>query len=505
MVGQDAISHDNSESVSMMAPDTSPPHFAGHRSADVAPRRRAAARTQIATIDEEWTVEDGWRNIESSLGMEGADSGTATHFGPRAPLSGWELETLYRQEGLARKLIDLKVSDMFRRLFEVKGDKEGLFVKYLKKRKMITEVRRLATNGRLYGGAVALIIANDGTEELSKPMNVRNLRSLDGLKVWDRWQVTWTVADLYTNPNSPKYLTPKVYTIYPIYATPFRVHETRLLRYDGNYLPERPRMQNTGWGDSILEGPYLKLKSMCEAMGWSSAIIRDFILGVFAMDNVSEHVAEGNEKVILDRLKIMRRWKSGLNFLLLDKDGETYEKKASTVTGLDKLLTMFMQWFVSDTEYSFEQLFEKMSGSMGTGKEMNEKMSAYLAGVSDEQEEKLDPVFERLLFLVQNCKAGPFKGQVDEEMEIDWLPPRAMSQKEIAEIRKSNSEADVAYIDRGVYTPAEVARTRSGAGGDFQVIEMDFDRTKSTELDLEEEETEPAGGAPAKKGKAKAK
>ena len=63
------------------------------------------------------------------------------------------------------------------------------------------------------------------------------------------------------------------------------------------------------------------------------------------------------------------------------------------------------------------------------------------------------------------AKAGPTSGQIPDDWRIVWPPLDEPGEKEQAETRKSVAETDALYLDRGVRTPDQVARSRDGSAG----------------------------------------
>lgn len=61
------------------------------------------------------------------------------------------------------------------------------------------------------------------------------------------------------------------------------------------------------------------------------------------------------------------------------------------------------------------------------------------------------PCLETLLDVIQLSLFG----DIDQEMTFEFLPLWEMSDKDKADIRKSDAEADGTYIDRGVVSPEE--------------------------------------------------
>ena len=76
---------------------------------------------------------DGWANLLTGIGIKGRDKTAHTMYIADARLEYHDLTQMYRGDGLARRIIDLPVHDMYRQWFTLEGDTDGTVNKYLRK------------------------------------------------------------------------------------------------------------------------------------------------------------------------------------------------------------------------------------------------------------------------------------------------------------------------------------------------------------------------------------
>jgi hypothetical protein len=448
-----------------------------------------APRTKQARVD-------GLVNVISGLGVAGRDKSLANAFVFNTPLGPGELDEAYRSSGIARRLIDLPVLEMTREWFKVQGDDDDLVIGDLESMKARATIVEALTTADLYGGSLVVMGLDDGIADLAQPVNVEALREVSFLTVYDRHQVTWTTADLYANPTTRKYNTPEWYTIQPyhnvvsIQGQPlgsFRVHETRVLRFNGACLPPRLRRSNNGWDDSVLQACFDQLRNLCAAQAHSANIVEEWAIGVIVIKNlINLLAAKGGEDKVRQRLEIIDYSKSMLHSMLL-ADGESFEKKVASVSGLPELLDRFALALSAARGIPVSLLMGEAPAGLNATGEYNQK--TWYDQVRAWQEAKLQPQLETLVEYEFLSKQGPTNGVEPDNWKIEFCPLSQTDPKEEAQIHKTTAETDVLYVNAGVLTPEEVAISRFG--GDRYSTETEIDVAQHqppTEQELAAEE-----------------
>lgn len=395
---------------------------------------------------------DGWTNVMTGLGRLGLDHRMGTHYERSPVLSEETLRALYSGGGLASNLVDITVDEMTREGFTVNGDQEDAINAYFEELGIHESVEEQLTWDMAFGGAVGLIGAEDGITQIWRPLNEKNIKTLGTMNVFDRWRVSWTSQDLYTDPMHPNYGTPEKYTISPVSGGSFKVHETRLIVTRGELVPPLTRIERMGWGDSFINRCYEALRDLDTAYTDTGDIIHDFITAIFSMKGLMQLIMEGNEKEALERISIIRQTRSIANLNLIDADGETYEKKASTVTGLADLLDRMIGRLCAKARMPATLLVgTSAKGLNPTGEGENKNWENVVKG---RQRRKLVPIYKRLITLALLAKDGP-KG-VSANWRINFNPLSTPTPKEQADLRDKISTTDQRYVDMQVLDPQEV-------------------------------------------------
>jgi phage-related protein (TIGR01555 family) len=397
---------------------------------------------------------DGWMNLLTGVGIKGLDKTQSTRFGADNRLEYQELTQIYRSEGIGRRVIDLPVHDMYREWFKIEGDTDGIIDKRMKMLNAKKQFKRAQRFGYLYGGALAIMGINDGGR-YQDPVRENRIKSIEHIHVFDRWRITLNTADLYIDPDMDKYGKPEYYNIVPIYGAPFRVHESRVLRFEGVDIADQVRIQNQGWGDSTLQAIYNRLSALGEAYCSVGTVLQEFILGVLTIDNLMELIAAGKESVIQKRLTQMDLSKHIINSVLIDKE-EKYERISTTTTGMADLMDKLIEAVSAVTGIPVCLLMGRSVG--GLSAEDAAQVRFYYDKIAAQQEEDALPQIQQFVRYLNIAE----KNVLGDEWDIVFNPLWQPTEKEIADTRFVQAQCDQIYIDRAVLTPEEVSVSRFG-------------------------------------------
>lgn len=405
------------------------------------------------------THADGWSNLFTGVGTS-MDKRMQTTFTTAPRLSWQQLEELYVGDGIARRIIDLATKEMTRKGFEVEGDTDGKMVAAMKKKGLAVACRELLRWSKLYGGALGVLGIDDGASSLTAPLRENRIQAVYDMQVYNRWRTWWTPADLYQDPTSPKYMTPQWYTVSPILSTPFRVHESRTVRMDGLAVPDVYRIKNLGWGDSIIQAVYDKLRAMFSVYADAESIIDDFVTSVMSVKNLSNLIqTDAGVKVVKDRINTLDMSKHILNTLMMDADLETFQKHASSVAGLPDLLDRYAGVVSAVTGMPVTILMGRSPAGMNATGESD--FQGWYDSLAADQEDVMTPALQRLVYLLSI--AEDTRTKLAPNWGIKYKPLWQLSDVEEAKRRYTISQTDLNYARLGLTAP-EILNSRFGAG-----------------------------------------
>lgn len=445
----------------------------------------------IARMDALEKRSDGWMNVLTGAGVRGRDKRVSTTWGVGTGtgnvLNEAMLMDIYRVEGFAKRVVDLPASDMTRQWFKIDGDPDGGIVKYLDDLKARAVVTQALKWSRLYGGSVVLMGIDDGNTDqdaLSKPLNEEAIKSIGFFQVYEAPLLSRRT--MYEDVSNSKFGQTEVFSVNPARGTPFDVHETRLLQFDGVDVPRRARAQNKGWGDSVVQSMYSRIRGLADSYVGVETLIQEYIIGVFTIDNLQDLIANGDEDLIRRRLQVVDMSRHILNSVLVDKE-EDYKRISASAAGLHNLVNKLEQALAAVTGIPVTLLFgQSPAGLKATGAS---DVRFYYDSIAAQQEQKLRSQSERLVDLSLRADDGPDLPSGDGE-DVSWslrfVPLWEPTEAEIIEMRARQAETDERYINAGVVTNSEVALSRFG--GEEYSVETTISEERLALLRTPEEE-----------------
>jgi len=434
---------------------------------------------------------DGWMNILNGLGVPGRDKTVSGTFRSCPNFCAAELDELYRSDGLSRRIVDIIPAEMLRQGWEINGDENGLIKSVFEKLDLNCKLNQLIQWSRLYGGAICVIGIADG-RPLNEPVNETNIKSVNWLQIFDKWQTVINFDLITSDINSKNYGLPEFYQVNDYRSgTMFVVHYTRVLRMDWGVLPPRDKYLNSGWGDSIFVSIYNEIRAYGTAFANVSAIMQDFVNGILQIPGLSNSLAQDcgdSDQALMRRLNFANLSKGATNMMVLDGE-ETYTKLSTNVSGIDGLLDRFMLSVSAVTGIPITLLFGRSpAGLSATG---DSDIRNFYDLVKQYQEMKLKPILEKLIGYIAKSEYGPFSGVEPENWSIQFTPLWQNTEEQEAVMRRTVAETDRIYIENGVLDATEVAISRFGGGHwsmntliDEQAREGGYNEGETAELEI---------------------
>ena len=431
---------------------------------------------------------DGWGNFFSGLNQSGKDPRLNTTLQGTDPLQENDLNDLYRSDGIGTRVVDVLAEDMTREWFTITGDTDNAMEAELRKFKGKAQIIRCVKWASLHGGAVGVLGIDDGGK-YEDEVREDGIRKITHIHVFDRWRALWTTMDLYQDPENEKYGQPEFYRIYPIGVlaqTPFRVHESRILRFEGKDVPERLRIMNQRWGDSDLQDIYDRLRGLAESYAGLESAMREYVIGTLTVKNLMNLIATKKEGQVLQRVQLMdmcRRW---MKTVLLDQD-ESYARLGIPLEGFPEALRELTGLVSAVKGIPESRLWGRSAKGLNADDDVS--LRGYYDHVSALQQERLDEPLSKLCRYVMLSKESAFKGKELDDWKVEFSPLYQMDPKEEAQIRLWVAQADHIYVQDGVLTPEEVADSRFN--GEYSIeTKLGFER--NTALTLEDKAAEEA-------------
>lgn len=422
-------------------------------------------------------ISDNLVNLISGIGRPGTAKTPASQILNPQPLTDSDVEAIYTGEGFGKKVVDVYADTMTRDWITVKGDPEDALIKYLAAIKTKKSMNHAIKWSRLYGTAVIVMLIDDGGQ-LEDPVNLKAINTIEELRVVEKPQLSIeSGTDLYDDPSKPNFGTVKVYTVTPaqtigtILGTntdDYRVHESRILRFDGEVLPSRLLVQNDYFGVSVYVALFEYLTNLATGYKMSAEILHEYVISVFSFKNLAQTLARpGGEELIKQRIEIMNYSKSVINGIALDADGEAYQKITTSLSGIPDLIDRFALALAGASGIPYVLLLgDSPSGLNATG---DSELRSWYDSVANEQHETMTDPLTKLLTYVLASRDNPLKGKTIADLEVIYNPLWQIDEPTLIDMRNKQADTDQKYLEDGVATNTEIRQSRfSGDAYSFE-------------------------------------
>lgn len=432
------------------------------------------SRGQAKALPRQIRMDSTFQNLLTGIGTSSDRRRSSSPADP-VVLTTTQMSNLYRSGGLAKRVVDTKVNDALRHWFRVSGDDEDKLKTRIEEVSLQPKFMSAAKQARLYGGTIMLMVFDDN-QELYVPVNPKRTNKILSLVVFNRSRVHITSTDLQTDVRKPGYLEPESYLVTPVLeGTQFRVHSSRVVRFDGERVPWNDYSRNGYWHDSTLQTAYEPLRQLGAVLDSCEFITEQYVLNVFKMDGLVDVMrAKDGSSVIKNRMDALDKSLHVANTFLCDTS-EEMEKVVSSVSGLSEIVDQFKDSLCASTGYPVTKLFGTSPGGLNATGESD--ISHYDDDVKAYQATDLQWKLEPILKYLWNDAGGE-----PEQWSIVWNPLRQPTPNEEAELYNKIALGDKTYIDAQVLTPEQVEHHR------FVGEEFNTNPPVMTEEEYEEEE-----------------
>lgn len=329
------------------------------------------------------------------------------------------------------------------------------------------------------GNGAIILIANDGETDYAEPLNLDNLRSIEELRVLDRWSL---VPEMQHFGRSPYYRLIHFPLLYDnkgrLMTRRSLIHKTRVLWFRGEELPDNALMRTGGCDDSVL-GAFLRpfLRKEVGTQG-AARMLEDFdvyvhkITGLLSKMDVKEEEAAGARQKIMTRLRINKLSKSIWNGIAIDKDHEELDHWTRAVSGYSDLLQQIYNDMLAATDLQPSELLNQYpQGLNATGKVEQENINLRTRYYQSEKWESQLYSFLQLLWL---CRNGKSHGTIPGNYSIEWLDRYPTTPLDQSALELNRAQIDQTNIAAGLYSGEEAALSHYGGSEYNPNITIDF-------------------------------
>ena len=400
------------------------------------------------------------------------------------------LNSLYRTEWIARRIIDTLPQDMTKNWYELKSqlppDQLDLFATMERKTRLKDQINEGLTWGRLFGGAAGVIVIEGQEDMLDQPLSLELIMpgQYKGLIIADRWSGVYPESSIVQDISDPDFGTPEYYNFCMTdtdMANGIRVHHSRVVRFLGRRLPQIERIAESYWGMSELEHVYNELDKRNSASANIAHLLWQANLKIFKMRDLGQFLTTTDvesQKELYETLTMQNALMNSAGMGVVDRDDD-FTTSQYTFSGISDVYELFMLDVSGASEYPVTKLFGRSPAGMNSTGESD--LTNYYDHVKQGQENDLRPVIEKLLPVL----AMSTWGAIPDDLTFEFNPVRDSSESERADLMLKYTQSICAAFTNNIISQAtalkELRQTSSFTGAYTNIDDKEIDQAmKST-------------------------
>jgi len=308
-----------------------------------------------------------------------------------------------------------------------------------------TAVQRAAAQECFFGRAQLYVEIEGDDKELPLILSPNTVRK-NSLKRVTPVEAAWTTPATYNSldPSAKDFYRPTAWFMMGV-----RVHASRLMTVITREMPDmlKPAYSFSGMSLSQMMEPYVD--NWLRTRQSVADLINNF--SITALKTSMEQVLQGADDGtnLLARAQLFTATRSNRGLMLLDSEREDLVQQNVPLGGLHELQAQSQEHMCSITRIPAVILTGISPSGLNASSEG--EIRVFYDWISAQQESFWRYPLEVILKLVQLSLFG----EIDEDVQLKFVPMMQMTDAEIAEIRLKNAQTAIAYIDSGVLDPSE--------------------------------------------------
>lgn len=462
--------------------DVSPGHVAysrqrGTRAADPA----RINPFQLPAHPKTATPAAGMAMDDASFGMSWAASQISQMAGEGLAFLGYPILAELAQRPEYRRMSEVIARHMTRKWIKLKskgeneglGDKLGAIEEQMRKLGVTEAFREAAEQDGFFGrGHIFIDFGNLDPEELkvdvgngrnsvsrtkvSKTIPIRRLKTVEAV---------WCYPTGY-NTNDP--LRSDWYRPAAWFVQGKEVHASRLLTFIGREVPDllKPAYSFGGLPLSQMARPYVD--NWIRTRQSVADIVNAFSVFVLKT-NLADKLAAGmGEDGIIRRLELFNNFRDNRGVFAIDKELEEFENVSATLSTLDQLQAQTQEHMAAVSGIPIVELLGISPAGLNASSEG--EIRTFFDWIHSNQETLFRKPLETVLGFIQLS----LYGAVDPDITFDFEPLWSLSEKEAAEMQKTQAETHALLVDSAIISVPE-ARECLANDPDSPYASLDLD------------------------------
>jgi phage-related protein (TIGR01555 family) len=366
------------------------------------------------------------------------DNSTAYEFQRDGIVPDMSLTEQYESNGLFTKIIDAPAEEAVKHGYDL-GLKQSDITQYiddiLDRLKWEDKAATAIKWSRLYGGALGVMLINDGGG-IDEPLNWRRIKDIEEIRIYERAVVYPDYSSLYnydprdpTRSATPRFGMPEYYQVNSIYGQ-FWVHESRCLIFKNGIVPERTMQPfYRFWGIPEYLRIRRELRETVTSHSMGVKMLERSVQAIYSMKDLASLLGtEEGMSIVVRRLQAIDMARGILNSIAIDNEGESYEFKTIPMAGVKDVIDTTCNMLSAVTNIPQTVLFGRSpAGQNSTGLSDLENWYNYIEKI---QKLMLLDNMQQLIDVV--IAAGQYRGNLVEkpDIKLTFKPLWSMSETE---------------------------------------------------------------------------
>ena len=394
-------------------------------------------------------VTDGYNNLIARLGNDQANALGSSYYS-RGRLTGrWqELTTMYREDWLTKKIIDMPAEDMTKAWISMDTQMPQDAIRKVEREMRQYKVQKKFTDAikwaRLYGGSAAIILIDGQEDMMHEPLDLRMIMpgTFRGLLVIDRWNGLEPSLEVVTDMADQDYGLPEFYEVTSTRGAnsvmdSVKVHHSRVIRFIGRELPYAEEESEMYWGASEMEHILDEIQKRNATSANIAQLVFQANLRVMKMSDLGQLLAMSDERTqqeLYSTVQAQNMLMTSFGLQLMDAS-DSFETHPYAFSGLNDIYQSFMSDVAGAAEIPATKLFGKSPDGMNATGESD--LTNYYESIQQKQENMIRPGIEKLLPVL--CVSA--LGKVPDDIEVVFEPVESGTAAQKAELASKISTA----------------------------------------------------------------
>lgn len=335
------------------------------------------------------------------------------------------------------------------------------------------------------GCGFVIRLVDDGQEDFSQPIDYDNVKKVRYSRTFDRWEIYPHPDSYFRDVYDPEYyliaVDPEEDVLNPMFGQTrvpdgtifqenlsyFKIHKSRVIRFNGKFLNSHAIKRNHGCHASILPEFLQPMMRYVVAINHVGEATKSFEVVMFLIENLNQMLkTKPGEEAFKTRMLTNNAALSSMRAYVGDKSNEDMQLFSRNFSNIDNILQELRLEMQGAADMDAVELYQiHPSGMQATGQSQRlEKAFKIMNLCVEKYDENLvgsrlkDKVGDIELFLLSD--ESPFdSGLKKGEWSWKWNSSINLTPEEESEIRKRMAETDKINIDTEIYGASE-ARQR---------------------------------------------